>query len=52
MDTNKQENGSTKNNAVVHITILIVVISLIVIAGLLATSNFDFVDFMLKLHGG
>ncbi len=41
-----------KKNAVAHITILVVVVSLIVIAVLLATSNFDFVDFILKLHGG
>ncbi len=52
MDTKKKEEGSMKKNAVAHITILVVVVSLIVIAVLLATSNFDFVDFILKLHGG
>lgn len=52
MDTKKKEEGRMKKNAVKHITILVVVVSLIVIAVLLATSNFDFVDFVLKLHGG
>ena len=52
MDTNKKENESTKKNAVVYVTIFIVVLSLIMIVGLLATSNFDLVDFMMKLHGG
>jgi hypothetical protein len=52
MDTNKQANGNAKKKAVVGNTVLIVIISLIVIAGLLATSNFDFVGFVMKLHGG
>ncbi len=52
MDTKKKEEGSMKKNAITHITILIVVVSLIVIAVLLANSNFDFVDFVIKLHGG
>lgn len=41
----------TKKNAVVHVTVLII-ISLIVIALVLANSNFSFADFLLKLHGG
>ncbi len=41
-----------KKNAVVHVTILAVLISLIVIALVLANSNFNFADFLLKLHGG
>ncbi len=52
MDTNKKENEARTKNAVVPITILIVVISLIAIGVLLATSNFDFVNFVMKLHGG
>ncbi len=52
MDTNKKEDGNMKKNAVVHLTILVVVVSLIIIAVLLANSNFDFVNFVIKLHGG
>jgi hypothetical protein len=52
MDTNKKENESPKKNVAVPVTILIVVISLIVIIGLLATSNFDFLDVLTNLHGG
>jgi hypothetical protein len=52
MLTNKQETSNAKKNSVTHITILIVVISLIIIAALLATSNFDFMGFLMKLHGG
>jgi hypothetical protein len=43
---------NTNKKTVQHIVIVIVVISLIVIAGMLASSNFDFVNFMMKLHGG
>ncbi len=43
---------STKKKAVVPITILVVVISLIIITVLLANSNFDFINFIVKLHGG
>ncbi len=52
MDTKKKEEGHMKKNAVTHVTILVVIASLIVIAVLLANSNIDFVDFVLKLHGG
>ena len=52
MFTNKQENGNAKKNSVTQITILIIVISLIVIAALLASSNLDFVDSLMRLHGG
>ncbi len=52
MDTKQKKEGNIKKNAITHITILVVVVSLIVIAVLLATSNFDFVDFVIKLHGG
>ncbi len=52
MDTNKKEGANMKKKAVVHLTILVVVVSLIIIAALLANSNFDFVGFVLKLHGG
>jgi hypothetical protein len=42
-----------KNNKTIqHVVIVIVVISLIVIVGMLAGSNFDFVNFVMKLHGG
>ncbi len=50
MDTKKNED--TPKKAVTHIAILAVVVSLIVITILLAGSNFDFVDFVIKLHGG
>lgn len=50
MDTKQKKEGN-KKNAVTYITILVVV-SLTVVAVLLATSNFDFVDFLIKLHGG
>jgi len=43
---------NTNKKTIQHIVIVIVVISLIVIAGMLASSNFDFVNFMMKLHGG
>jgi len=43
---------NTKKNAVTRITILVVVVSLIVIAILLAISSFNFTDFLIKLHGG
>jgi hypothetical protein len=43
---------NTNKKTLQHIVIVIVVISLIVIAGMLASSNFDFVNFMMKLHGG
>ncbi len=52
MDTKQKEEGTPKKKAVVHITILVVIVSLIVIAVLLANGNFDFVDFVIKLHGG
>ncbi len=52
MDTKKKEGANMKKKAVVHLTILAVVVGLIIIAILLANSNFDFVDFVLKLHGG
>ena len=42
----------SKKNTVQHIVIVIVVVSLIVIIGMLAGSNFDFVNFVMKLHGG
>ena len=51
MDTKQKRKGSMKKNAVTYVTILVVV-SLIVVAVLLAASNFNFVDFLIKLHGG
>lgn len=50
MDTKQKEDGNKKKNPVLHITIFIIVVSLTVIAVILATSNFDFTDFVLKLH--
>lgn len=41
-----------KQKTVVRITLLAVVVGLIIITMLLANSNFDFVDFVIKLHGG
>ena len=52
MDTKQNQDGRAKKKAVVHITIFVVVISVIVIAILLATSTFDFTNFVIKLHGG
>ena len=52
MDTKKKEEGSLKKNAVTHITIIVVIVGLIVIAVQLANSNFDFANFLIKLHGG
>ena len=52
MDTKQKKEGNMKKNTVTHVTIFVVVASLIVIAVLLATSNFDFVDIAMKLHGG
>lgn len=52
MESKEIKDKMSKKNRVVHITILIVIISLIVIAILLASSSFNFVDFVLKLHGG
>ncbi len=43
---------NTNKKTIQHIVILIVVIGLIVIAGMLAGGNFDFVNFVMKLHGG
>lgn len=43
---------NTKKNTVQHIVIATVVISLIAIAAALISNNFDFVNFMMKLHGG
>jgi hypothetical protein len=52
MDTSKKENENVKSNVVIPVTILVVVVSFIVIAVLLASSNFDFVDWLMNLHGG
>ena len=52
MDTDQDVVVNPKKKAIVHLTILAVVIGLIVIVVLLASSNFDFVDFVVKLHGG
>ena len=52
MDTKKKEEGNMKKYAVTYITIFVVVIGLIVTAVLLANSNFNFTDFLIKLHGG
>ena len=52
MDTKQKEDRNKKKNPVLHITILIIVVSLTLIAVTLATRNFDFTDFVLKLHGG
>jgi hypothetical protein len=42
----------TKRKAIVHVTIIVVVVGLIAIAILLANRSFDFVGFLKKLHGG
>ncbi|MBI4671033.1 MAG: hypothetical protein HY741_05130 [Chloroflexi bacterium] len=52
METKTKQDGNMKKNVVVHLTILAVVVGLIVIAVLLASSNIDFVDLVIKLHGG
>ena len=51
MDAKKKE-GNMKKNVITLITILVVVVSLAFIAVLVANSNFSFLDFMIKLHGG
>ncbi len=51
MDSNKKQTQG-KKHTVWYATIAIVIISLLIIAMVLATSNFDFVDFVIKLHGG
>ena len=43
---------NTKKNTIQHIVIAIVIIGLIAIAAALISKNFDFVNFMIKLHGG
>jgi len=52
MDTKQKKDDGLKKKAVVQLAILAVVIGLIIIAILLANSNFDFVGFVIKLHGG
>lgn len=47
---NKKENEGKKNTTVT--IIILVIIGLLVIAGWLAASNFDFVNYVVKLHGG
>ncbi len=52
MDTNKKETPTQKKNVLVRFTILIVIAAILIVAGILATSNFNLVDFIIKLHGG
>lgn len=52
MNTNQSEKESGKKSAVTHVVVVIVVISLIAIGLLLANANIDFVNFVIKLHGG
>lgn len=48
----KKEDPSTKKEFVTHLAVLVVVVGLILIAFLVVSSNFNFVDFVIRLHGG
>jgi len=50
MEPKEKQEETAKKSLVVHITILIVIVSLMAITALLANSNFNFVDFVIKLH--
>lgn len=52
MNTSQNEKESSKKSAITHVVVVIVVISLIAIGVLLANANINFVDFVVKLHGG
>jgi hypothetical protein len=43
---------NTKNKAVMRLTIIVIAIALLIIAILSIASNFNFVDYLVKLHGG
>jgi hypothetical protein len=52
MNTKKKETENKKYGDVVWITTVVVVVTLIIIALVMAISNINFADLMLKLHGG
>ncbi len=43
---------NTKKKAITYLTIITLVLALIIIAYLLASSHFNLLDFLVKLHGG
>ncbi len=51
MNTNKVATDRSKKRAVTHLAILAVVVGLLLI-GVMLFSSFDFVGFVVKLHGG
>jgi len=51
MNTKKKEQDM-KSRWITRLTILAAVVGLIVIAWLIANSNFNLVDYLIKLHGG
>ncbi len=52
MNVKKTEAGDTKPGSAVWITAVVVVVSLIIVALVLASRNINFADLMIKLHGG